>query len=249
MRIDYHELHSALEGFPALTRLVLSGGDALHAWSPTVPIIDLPALRFLHIGTDPEDISRDVSGILITISAPSLQSLVLNYILGEELEDFFGRNSTNFPSLRSLTIGFVDNPPDPHVWTGLSHAFPTITHLSVFYQDTPSFLEFLQLPRAFGEFDGCDTYPSWPSLHQLTVIDYNGEAEAYMICNMVSARITSKCPLRSIRLSESTMHAVKDLLEWLRERVQVEQGEISTVSWFDSGLWSIQDDVIVVRAY
>jgi hypothetical protein len=247
MQISYHELHCALQGFSALTRLILSGGDVLYDWSSAVPIIVLPVLQFLHIGTDPSCISTDVSGVLLTISAPSLESLVLNDVWAKELKVFFRSTTSNpsqFLSLRSLTIGFVDEDWDPLIWTDLSRAFPTIIRLSLSNQETPSFVEFLQLSPA-DEINECKVY--WPDLQMLAFLAHS-DADEVMICDIVSARIAFGRPLQRICLSESTMNEVRDQLEWLRERVEVEQAGNPTVSWDDSRLRAIEEDVMVVCA-
>lgn len=245
MRIDYHELRSALQGFSALTHLVLSGGDVFRPSSSMETDINLDSLLFLHIGTHPDYFSHDVSCVLMKISAPSLQSLVLDSVFSWELEGFFeflGPKSTKFPSLTSLTIGYGDDTSNPLDWKGLSNAFPTITQLALFYGDTSSFLSFLQ--------KNDDPSPGWPRLQRLILSNRHQEAEMPLICDMVSARIASGCPIRSICLSEFSMRqdVVKDQLEWLRERVTVDQGEISHGFWCDIvGSWSTDETLLVVR--
>ena len=216
MQIGYEELYSTFHGSTALTHLILSGGDALCDIFPIVPVINLPALQFLHIGADQYQTSHDISGILMSISAPLLASLVLNYIYPGELNNFFGSHSVKFPSLRSLKIGFINDvrllTAD---WANLSRAFPTVTRLSLF-RNARNFLAFW---KSVDDLAKRDAYPSWHSLQTFTLFEY---VEA-PISGMVSARVVSGCPPQTIRLSESTMIAVNGQLEWIRERVLVEQ--------------------------
>lgn len=82
MQVYYYELRQVFQCLQALTCLIISGGDIVQQWPSAAQAraINLPALRCLHIGTHPNQFGQDVSGFLVAISAPLLQSLLLQML-------------------------------------------------------------------------------------------------------------------------------------------------------------------------
>lgn len=95
MQISYHEFRDACQNLNGLSSLILSGGDIVSDWPETAPTINFPSLQMLHISAHPDRISSDISGMLINIQAPKLQSLEIGNIYDGELAAFFDHQESS----------------------------------------------------------------------------------------------------------------------------------------------------------
>lgn len=215
--IDVTRIRSLVASFPALTHLVLAGGEFYDPdWTPRT--IHLPSLRSLHFRSQLDP--NLILALLTVISAPLLDSLVLETLSLAELELLDpSRISPNYPSLRSLVVQMLSESYLLSYWNSLAGAFPSVTHFTLSHDDLDTFFESLSEPGCRPEASNIS--PMWPGLQVLTLVQ---GPRVNMLGATISARITSGHPIRTIRLSKSIISALTDNdLEWLRARVEVEE--------------------------
>jgi hypothetical protein len=200
-------------------------GDIIDAdrW-PNYSTIELPALRSLRIYGRAGFI---YCGVLLSISAPHLESLVLKGVLHHDLDELWESSQMpKFPSLHSLT--FCDFECTDSTYGRIFHAFPTITDFTMLHSSTST-------PRVLGLIEGRGhstdldrrsasvEHPPWPELRSLTLLfDFEDEAS---IVKMVNARRRLKHPITKLRLGAVTRvqhDRTVRLGGLLREHVQVE---------------------------
>jgi hypothetical protein len=213
-------LRPMFSGLSALTHLVVDG-DFFGDWE-LIGAIELPSLRSCHIR--PHDDAEQVPGLLKAISAPSLQSLLIDAFITDEVSDLahtwdLTLVSPKYPSLNSLTVLSMPSTPSSETkrgWRNVMRVFPTITHFTLSLDVVDRFLE------ALHPFESSVT-PQWPDLHTLALIDRPRQRKPTMLRDTVSTRIASGHPIRKLRLSKPTLVSIAQDLEWLRERVEVEE--------------------------
>jgi hypothetical protein len=225
MTTTCEEFCSMLGRSSALTHMVI-GGDVIENWMPNVTL-DLPSLRFLAIRVYD---APTIPALLIAISAPKLESMVLESVIEPDLAPLFRTLHTaarpKYPLLRSLTLceeqahGFT-----PSTWSQLMQAFPTITHFTLSYHTIDEF--FLALQQT--DPNSSTVIPPWPDLNTLTLSDYNLSAGAdvrpTLLPPTILARIAIGHPIQKLRLSKSILRHLRSRkqLVGLRGQVAVEQ--------------------------
>jgi hypothetical protein len=217
-------LRSTFTGFSTLTHLVIDA-DFFAAWDE-IRSIELPLLRCLHL--IPSEDSHLISGMLLTISAPSLQHLLLENLFAEDILNLMDSDlSFKYPSLRSLTIlPQLDVPSSNFTlanWRLLIAIFPITTHvtLSESYSGMDTFLKSLDEQTYPLEYPV--ESPLWPTLHTLTLLDQPRELDVALLRTAVSTRITLGRPIRKLQLSRAIMHMLTDEMQWLQTHVEVEE--------------------------
>jgi len=217
--------------YPVLRRLVTASnlltnlsiyGDIIDAdrW-PNYSTIELPALKSLRMYGRAGFI---YCGVLLSISAPLLESLVLKGVLHHDLDELWeSPQMPKFPSLRSLT--FCDFECTDSTYERIFHAFPAITDFTMLHSST-------SIPRVLGLVEGrghsrvgsvSEKHPPWPELRSLTLL-FDCEDDASII-EMVNARRRLKHPITKLRLgavTRSQHDRTVRLGGLLREHVQVE---------------------------
>jgi hypothetical protein len=209
-------------GLTGLTHLVINGEFGID-WA-AIGSVELPSLRFLRICSDHQvDL---IPGLLKAISAPLLQSLLLETLIAQEVDEFATVLNTSaapkFPLLHSLTMRLVvgHNSPllDNH-WRLLMGYFPTITKFTLWYDNMDVFLETIN-----DNSHSSNSSPPWPELQTLSLLNQPGigEISVDLLDTTVLARIASGCPIQRIGLSEAVMSSIPaDKLESLRAQVEV----------------------------
>jgi hypothetical protein len=233
------EARAMLSGLPALTHLTVEG-DFLCDWLP-VGNIQMPSLHSLQIR--PRNDWNQFPALLHAISAPLLYSLLLDTVMVDEVDDLVEiLDASRYPSLHSLT--FIPGPTvlesgySVLTWRKLMRAFPTVKRFTLSSDDVNCFLRSLDERMRLPELPAT---PLWPDLHTLTLIDRPGYAAPTLLRDTMSARMTSGCRIRRLQLSKSIMVVLRDDLEWLRGRVEVEEDKLflglrdgdSIVRWLD----------------
>lgn len=211
-----------LTGLFALTHLVF-GTDLSIRWE-NIGSIELPLLRRLHI--IPSEDCGLISGLLATIAAPLLQHLLLENIVWDDISslalemDF--DSAFKFPSLRSLTILIFINAYDftPSKWRSFIATFPTVTHVTLSYSRMNTF--FTSLDEQSNPMDTLES-PLWPMLDTLALLDEPRKFNVALIRAAVSARISLGHPIRRLQVSKAIMRMLKEEMQWLRARVEVEE--------------------------
>jgi hypothetical protein len=229
---------AALIDLPALTHLMI-GCELSGIW-PSMGTIEIPLLHSLQIR--PHFNAEQIPGLLYIISAPLLHSLLLETLVAGEV-DCMHRTldmtaASRYPSLRFLTVVVMCTSEFRYTlgnWRTLMRLFPTVEHFVLATHEVDGFL------RSFDE----QTYPPdspsgphWPDLHTLTLVDRPSYDLPTELRTAVSARINADHPLRKLQLSKSILAQLGDDLEWLRERVEVEE---------DTLYPDLQDDAYVMN--
>jgi hypothetical protein len=103
----------------SLTHLVIGDIFAEDIPDDFESTIILPILRSLGISANEYDVTPHIEQILLAISAPVLESLIINHIVEQELfEVSQAQNSDRFPCLRYLSVSlFSGEQIGPESWT------------------------------------------------------------------------------------------------------------------------------------
>ncbi|KAF7370430.1 F-box domain-containing protein [Mycena sanguinolenta] len=220
-----------LTAAPALAHLSIH--DAIldeHDFWPTdsVDSIPLPSLISLRIAI-PGLVQHIFSDILISISAPKLQSLVLKD-LGEFYLDRFLQlpgASSKFPALRALT--FCDFDYQSHERLALMcAALPSITDFTCIHTttDAPTLL-FLMAGQSKASVAGSPTDDPWQRLRTFsTNLDVD---DLELLRTAVERRQRIGFPLRVLRISgideEDIGEEEEETWKWLGEELTVDRFE------------------------
>ncbi|KAK7025129.1 F-box domain-containing protein [Favolaschia claudopus] len=195
----------------------------------SVDCIPLPSLISLRIST-PGTLQHIVSDILISISAPRLQSLVLKEVGPMHLDRFLilPGVSSKFSQLRSLTFCDFDYPSADHL-AGLCAALPDIT-------DFTKYTSIDSDPLVGGD--------RWPNLQTVAT---NLEVDHLeLLREAVETRQGTNCPLRVLRIAnideEDIDEEDEENWEWLKANLTVER--FDTVERWPPGSDYDPDDTI-----
>ena len=219
--ISYALFRRLVTSSPLLSNLSIYG-DMIDAdrW-PSGSTIELPALRSLRIYGRSGFI---YCGLLLSISAPNLESLILKGVLHHDLDELCDSpQMPKFPALQSLT--FCDFECTDSTYRRLFHAFPAITHFTTLHssRSTPRVVRLIG-GKGFnaGLASTSEVHPPWPELHTLTLL-FNFDDETPII-RMVNARRRLKYPLTKLRLGamRGQYDRTRRLSHLLQEHVQVE---------------------------
>jgi hypothetical protein len=235
--MSYQRFFQVLTASPVLANLSIHGdiiGTAV--WPPTTGAMDpieMPALRSLRI--------CGIGGpvycvILLSISAPGLESIVLKDVFDHDLDQLWDSpqmtaRSPKFPALTSLT--FFDFDFTESTYRKLFQVFPAITHFTSYAESSPP--RVLKLLGDGGSGGGGgrggigsgtqrSPYPPWPNLHTITFyLQFDDEDS---INAMVEKRMHLEHPIMKIRLGAETEERLSHMLgqvERLKEFVILER--------------------------
>jgi hypothetical protein len=221
-----------LTAAPALAHLSIHDAiidEGADFWpGNSVDCIPLPNLVSLRISI-PGTLQHIFSDILISISAPELQSLVLKEVGQIHLDRFLQlpSASSKFPALRSLTFCDFDYQ-SPERLALMCAALPSITEFTCIHTTAyaPTILV-MMAGKSTASVAGSPTGDPWPHLHtfstNLDVDDLELAKEA------VERRQRIGCPLWLLRISgieeEDIDEDEEETWEWLRENLTVERFE------------------------
>ncbi|KAF7977859.1 hypothetical protein HWV62_2376 [Athelia sp. TMB] len=220
IRTSLASMAQVLNNMSVLTHLTING-DCIGEWTPdvhiTLPVLETLQLR-MHLILLPD--------ILAVISAPKLQSLLLENVYSREIEVFtqhcLSRTELKFPVLRSLTlIGSHYEWIDNSAWTGLFSTFPTITEFTISYQSWRSFLTALCTPLKLEPQE----HP-WPNLEKLVLVyrpDTHSKLYHESLLGALGKRTACGLPIRQLHLSRTIMKTVEYGLEKLRSLADIEE--------------------------
>ncbi|KAJ6519019.1 hypothetical protein C8R45DRAFT_11335 [Mycena sanguinolenta] len=214
---------------PALAHLSIH--DAIldeHDFWPTdsvdcIPLLSLLSLRIAIPGL----LQHIFSDILISISAPKLQSLVLKDVSDFYLDRFLQLPgaSSKFPALRSLTFCDFDYQSRERLAL-MCAALPSITDFTRIHTtvDAPTLLV-LMAGQSKTFVDGSTIDDPWPGLRTLSTNLDVGDLE--LLRTAVERRQHIGCPLRVLRISgideEDIGEEEEETWKWLGENLTVER--------------------------
>ncbi|KAJ7063613.1 hypothetical protein C8F01DRAFT_85292 [Mycena amicta] len=173
-------------------------GDIVRGRAPDNFGIGLPHLRSLRIrGTGL--LGERASDLLLSISAPYLQSLTLYDVVDADLIRFFGAvPAPLLDSVKSLTI-YYPNFKSGEAYLKLSSILPSVTSLTVFDRWSRSLLIRLGLPQVFLPLP--DQY-LWPLLTDFALYTGNkSEEDVQPVQDMIASR-SADAPLQRVRFGD-----------------------------------------------
>ncbi|KAJ7696466.1 hypothetical protein B0H17DRAFT_1053334 [Mycena rosella] len=229
--IGYQRFTHLLTASPALAHLSIHDtiiDEWEEAWpANSVSCIPVPNLVSLRISI-PGTLQHVFSGILISIHAPRLASLVLKEAGEVHLDRFFQLPDAalKFPALRALTFCDFDYQSVERL-AMMCAAFPGVTEFTCLHSTAyaPRILhmmaEYAPAPGAVGA-----VAPPWPHLETFTTtLDI---ADLELVREAMECRQRIGCPLRLLRVSASTFEYMDDDeeededLDWLQDNMTVE---------------------------
>ena len=218
---NYDDFYRMLSTLPLLTHLVVD--SQLEPRIAGDPIYELSSLRSLVLR------GAHCWSVLCAVSAPCLQSLVVDSVQYEHLTPYLtsleSGNSSRFPMLRSLTLCQCENPGfTSSKWTSVMRAFPAIEEFTFSYLAVEDFLEAVRA----GCFSSSNGSVWWPELHTLTLSNHLSPTtiRPNMLRVTIESRTLDKHPIKKLRLSNSIISALGEEAEWLREHVELEACEV-----------------------
>lgn len=236
IRFSSAKLASMLAGLSALKFLVING-DFIEEWVPATHIT-MPSLQHFYVRAYRVE---QIPAFLGMISAPLLQSLLLDSMWGEDEFKDFGRfvdlrpGLSNYPRLRSLTI--MADYLSTQSWATIASLYPTVTHITLLCNDFNSFFGSLHRDQR----SVTSTVSRWPELHSLTLIDRPSKTPT-LLRDTLASRISFGQPIQKLYLSSCLMTQLSDDLGWIRENVDVEETRLYTGLQMDSPFIGWADD-------
>jgi hypothetical protein len=212
--LSYARFREILTALTSLTHLEVEGMVNCSG-EDEVGLIEMPSLVSLCV-LPPDYVNplHYMRNIFTAISAPSLRTLCLRKVYGQQFRVFLEtfRNASWHPVLETLILESV---------TGLEYltptfalSSPTITHLS---------LKFLNDPKPILKLlTDHNLDPLWPQLQTLTV----GPVDNNLLRSLVTARISAGRPLVKLRYATESRATFDSIptndMNWFRERLSVE---------------------------
>jgi hypothetical protein len=218
---EFRILHDMFRCMSSLTRLVVNG-DIAQSWPPGMTI-DLVSLRVLDVRADPDrEDAAQVSGLLLAISAPSLQSLTLRGVVDDDFPGFIQSTLSGppkFQTLRSLVLD-LESALNVPCLRDLFRALPTVTEFTYAGPRCPCFFPLLQETV---EVAGSSAAVIFPNLH--TISFRPTSAQIALARDVIAARIDMRHPIRSLRVPRKLLveRLMSDRWQWLRDQVQLEE--------------------------
>ena len=219
--MSYSRFCAMIEAMPNLTNLSIYG-KFVAVWprNLTESEIRMPALRSLRSCEN-----ESLGGLLLAISAPRLESLVLRNVGDHHLSKFLEqqqerRYMNKFPCMQSLTCDTYSFQSP--MCTYLRDAFPSVWHftsLRASNRNESSALDLLLGPP------GCCRSP-WKNLRTLSV---DGSVDPDVLCSIVETRAAAGWPIVRLRTYGCKGGLPSTVLGRLR-RQGVEVDECGTVS-------------------
>jgi len=214
LRNYWNRFREILTALTSLTHLEVEGMVNCSG-EDEVGLIEMPSLVSLCV-LPPDYVNplHYMRNIFTAISAPSLRTLCLRKVYGQQFRVFLEtfRNASWHPVLETLILESV---------TGLEYltptfalSSPTITHLS---------LKFLNDPKPILKLlTDHNLDPLWPQLQTLTV----GPVDNNLLRSLVTARISAGRPLVKLRYATESRATFDSIptndMNWFRERLSVE---------------------------
>ena len=238
--MSYTRFCQVITASPALTNLSIYGDMiGTEAWPLMANSIELPALRSLRIcGIG----GLVYCGVLLNISAPGLESLILKDVLHNDLDQLWDSPQMfKFPVLQSLT--FCGFECTESTYRKFFSAFPTVTHFTSLHSSLYN-PRVLKLVGAINSPILLGTPLPWPKLHTMSLL-FNLTDEASLVA-VVNTRIHQKHPIAKLRLGmggeRNTPRAFR-LVQWLQKHLQVEW--FSVVDPWPIGLQYVDEDDVL----
>jgi hypothetical protein len=225
----WSDLRDILGGCLSLTHLVI--GDIFAADIPDnfESTIILPILRSLGISANDYDVTSHIEQILLAISAPVLESLIMNDIVEEDLVDVSQlQNSDRFPCLRYLSISLLPGEQiGQESWTLFCSVFPRITHFTL-RLDAYESVGAEDLITALAYTPAESASPTLPLiLPELNTLSFGcvSARAAMLLCDLVSKWHAAGWPLRLLQLPMAIFHdeAFAGSLDHLRALIEVKE--------------------------
>ena len=179
--------------------------------------ISMPCLRRLRIF----GAMREVSELLLFISAPNLEELTIAPIIWRDLNALFleSRHNPQFPALKSLTLAPASAYAMGPVLRYASACFPGIGLLIL-----PNYYEQV-LTESFLTAGGASTEPRWPWLHSLAVRDIGGRHDESALYDLVEDRQRLGVPLRTLYVDSLSVSRMTRM-DWLKDQLTVVEANL-----------------------
>lgn len=203
--------------------------------------LELHALRSLRIcGLS----GLTYSGILLIISAPHLESLVLKDVNEQDLDPFWASPSeSQFPQLRSLAI--YDSDLSERTYDKLFSSFPAVvefTSISSSY-NPPEILKIMSNSTSSVDGRGGPNPVPWPELQTLGIVLDMGEVP--LIKEAVRKRMSTGHSLVRLRLATDFALTFLEEYEWFQSHITMETLDIPDRWPKDSGYADMDDDLLL----
>jgi hypothetical protein len=243
--IAWSDLRNILGGCLSLTHLVIGNIFA----EDNVPdnfesTIILPILRSLGITVDDYDGFPHIKQFLLAISAPVLESLIINYVIEQDLVDVSQlQNSDRFPCLRYLSVSLVSGELiGQESWTLFCSVFPRITHFTL-RSDAYESVGAKSLITALAYIPAESASPTLPLiLPELDTLSFGcvSVRAAMLLCDLVSKWHAAGWPLRSLQLPMAILHdeAFAGSLDHLRALIEVKEYPSQSDGDQVEGIWN-----------
>ena len=226
--IALYDLRDILGGCLSLTHLVI--GDIFEDDIPDnfESTIKLPILRSLGISVDHQG-ALHIEQVLLAISAPVLESLILTRIIEQDLMDVSQlQNFDHFPLLRYLSVSlFPGEPISRESWSSFCSVFPRITHFTS-QSDAHESVGAETLITALAYTPADSASPALPlMLPELNTLSFGrvSVCAAMLLCGLVSKWHAAGWPLRSLQLPRMILYdrAFASSLDHLRALIEVKE--------------------------
>ncbi|KAJ7673124.1 hypothetical protein DFH06DRAFT_1036248 [Mycena polygramma] len=245
--LGYESFKNLLIAAPALAHLSIHDtiiDELVESWPPgdCIPLPNLVSLRISFPGT----LQHVFSDILISISAPRLESLVLKEVGQDHLDRFLELPgvSTKFPSLRSLTFCDFDYQ-DAERLALMCAALPKITEFTCIHTTAyPPTVLVMMAGKSDVSVPGSPNGDPWPDLHTFnTNLDVD---DLGLLRIAVERRKMIGYPLRVLRISGIDEYDLdeetEETFDWLEENLTVER--FATVERWPPGSDYDPDDTL-----
>lgn len=209
----YFEPFSTLRNLPYLTHLNIDDSFCLD-WSSRATI-HFPALLTLAICVEDDD--ELIPGILTALTAPLLQTLILEEVVQVDLQNLFATldlsQPPKFPSLRSLTMAKQSGHFSMELWDQLTIFLPRVTSFTLVY------LRGHMGGSSMAEL-GHLALTGWPRLHTFTLYDAKPSTErtrliAPMLLQFLGNRQKLGYPIMELQTSRTIFDTVDQCGELL----------------------------------
>ncbi|KAJ6514940.1 hypothetical protein C8R47DRAFT_1089125 [Mycena vitilis] len=226
--LGYECFKNLLIAAPALAHLSIHDtiiDELEESWPPDecIPLPNLVSLRIFFPGT----LQHVFSDILISISAPRLESLVLKEAGETHLDRFLGLPgvSTKFPSLRSLTFCDFDYLEAERL-AQMCAAFPKVTEFTCIHTTAyPPTALVMMAGKSAVAVPGSPNGDPWPDLHTFNANLDVDDLELVKIA--VERRKLIGYPLRVLRISGvdefDLDEETEEIFDWLEDNLTVER--------------------------
>ena len=215
--LDLEEFREIVTASPSLNHLKIASAalgsiNGRHDLSP-IPIL---SLRSLEVSFDINCCPDRLICILVALSAPQLESLVIDQSPSPNTERLMCailglRSASDYPSLHTLMFWDVHCAK----WMGpkFIRIMPAVSDLTIVRSAEDVVLKTLV------ENDDDPAAPLWPKLRTLTLSVFNIE----LLCELILHRIKARRPIQVVTIVHDSYVSqfAQDRIDWLRERLDV----------------------------